>query len=271
MKYLSLVFTALVVLVLISCNGGGDDCSECEKDLEDSQAEFDAVLKRYFVLENQAIKCALKVDSLKEIPPDTIYLHIIDTLVLRDTIIKSDTIYRTDTVCVPGPECDTVILTRLLLYNGDTNWVMNKYIACPLEDFEIYTDILLTGFSTGMHYGEHNYEFGCVVVTVNETDTLIRYGRHICLDLSLEYGQYITRVMLPMDSIRTIEYTFYNDNMGSWLGETEDVNLYIYGISVDTMDVFSPEYITHDNVPAWRDENSYLQLNRNGTFIIQLK
>ena len=263
----------LIPIIILSCNGPGDDCSEVEEQLEDCKTNGKFLLDALTIVEDKLDDCQEEVDSLKELPPeiihDTTYVIFVDTLVLRDTIIKSDTIYQRDTVCVPGPECDTIMLNRILLYNGDTNWVVNTYIACPLESYQIYTDILITGFSTGMHHGEHDYEYGCMYVDVNGTDSLIQFGRRFCFDLSLEYSGYATRVMLPVDSIETIEYTFYNDNYGHWLGEYEDINIYLYGISVDSVDVFSPQYIDADVYTGWTDDSTRIEILRNGTIVVR--
>lgn len=283
------IYPLLFPVIIFSCNGGGEepDCLEVESQLQNCQERYFLLENRYIALEDTLLWCSYKVDSLEKLPPviihDTIYstiidtilkfvpVYITDTVVLRDTIIKSEVIYQLDTVCVPTARCDTVMVTKLLLFNGDTNWWIMPYVRCPLEDYQIKTDILLHGYSTGMHTSGGGYRFGCLRVTVNGTDSLIAFGKHMCLDLNLEYGQYRTRVLLPQDSIRTITYTFYNDNVGSWEGEPEDINVYIYGLTVDTMDVFSPFIIDVDGEPGWRNVSQYLQLNKNGSFTVHLK
>ena len=303
---ITLVISSALILFFASCNSGGEpDCSDCEEELKESYDEFDALLKRYFTLENQAIKCAKRVDSLEKLPPvivhDTIVVTEIDTLIviqtdtiiqlvpiyvydtvtvhdtilitLRDTITLIDTLYQLDTVCVAGPECDTVVLTKILIYEGDTNWTMNTYIACPLEDYQLYTDVNLIGYSTGMYHSEHEYEVGKLKVTINDTDSMIMYGGDITLDVPYKYfenAEYPTRVGLHKDSVRTISYTFYNDNYGYWEDEYQDINVYLYSVFIDGVNVLTPENTTLEgSLAIWKD--GYIEFKRNSIVTITLR
>lgn len=252
------ILTVLVFVYFFSCNQ--------DPDCEDEKQRLQICQEENTEIENQLTSCLEKVDSLEKIEPVVIH----DTVVLRDTIFSSDTLYRVDTVWPSMVLCDTIMVKEILLYGEDTNWVIKPYIRCPLEIFQVYTDIYLQGFSTGMHK-EDDYEFGCLEVLVNGSNYFIQYGRQICLDAGLEYGQYVTRVMLPVESISTITYIFYNNDSGTYEGEEEDIDVYFYGIVADTKNVFNTWQIDYTGSPGWMDDNTYIRFNDNDTLTVYLK
>lgn len=293
-KFIQLLFIALIVY---SCDC--PICTECPKDdCTEISTRYDDLKVRYDTLENKYANL-LEYCQTQGV--------IIDTCEYPDTFrIITDTVpvnvYQNCFFCVKDSFKINSIYTGYIGYDQDTFIIATDTVARllqfkrykiiykdtviyryandyfrPLVENEDYTDIKIYGFSSGVHHGIHDYEFAGTKLTVNGTDSLVKYGDLIYYDLPQDANgaYYEARVMMPLSLIKTVELEYFNDQTNVHTAENgsvtnEDINLYLTGISVGGVNLFNPGAIPKGANYGWVNENTMYILVIKGRVIVNV-